>query len=757
MLGKGQTHTYRISVLLSISEPDPWLTRDKRSVAMNHADAPSQSGVHAVSSSASDTRLHGSLLALARGVWIAMVALTVGLFIAALPMLFRQLQTVCMSATACPSGVLGPTGLQTIHDLGFSVGGYATYTLSLYIATSLVWFAVGLIIFWRRSDDWMALLVALFLVMFNLIPSVGKSLPAFVYPVWDPPLKFLGFLAVIPLGLFFFLFPNGRFVPRWTGWLAVTLLALDIPRSFFPGSPFDFTTWPDGLNVLTVLSLIGTMLFAQVYRYRHVSNPVQRQQTKWVVFGVTTALVVLMAGVLFYLLFPTLSQSGSRYSFFFGTAIPLVLLAIPLSIGIAILRYRLWDIDVIINRTLVYAALSACVIGLYVLVVVGLGSLLQAQGNLLLSLLATGLIAILFQPLRQRLQQAVNRLLYGERDTPYRVISRLGQRLGATLAPDQVLPTIVETVAQVLKLPYVAITLKQEGEFVRAASYGVSRESLTHLPLVYQNEQIGELVLAPRAPGEPFTPADRALLDDLARQTGIAVHAVRLTSDLQRMAADVQRSREQLVTAREEERRRLRRDLHDGLGPALATITVKAEAARDAIAAEPAQAIDLLEELIGQAQAAITDIRRLVYNLRPPALDDLGLVAAIRAQAMHYERTSLRVSIEASEPLPELPAAVEVAAYRIVQEALTNVVRHANARSCLIRLAFDGMLHLEVTDDGCGIPVDRQAGVGLRSMQERAVEVGGSCVVEVLPSKGTRVQASMPCSSDEGHPVKETA
>ncbi len=165
----------------------------------------------------------------------------------------------------------------------------------------------------------------------------------------------------------------------------------------------------------------------------------------------------------------------------------------------------------------------------------------------------------------------------------------------------------------------------------------------------------------------------------------------------------------------------------------------------------------LLEELISQAQTAITDIRRLVYNLRPPALDDLGLVAAIRAQATHYEHTSLRVNVEAPEPLPELPAAVEVAAYRIVQEALTNVVRHANARSCLIRLTFDGTLHLSVTDDGCGIPAERQAGVGLRSMQERAVEVGGSCVVEALPSKGTRVQASLPCSSDETHPVQEPA
>jgi signal transduction histidine kinase len=224
---------------------------------------------------------------------------------------------------------------------------------------------------------------------------------------------------------------------------------------------------------------------------------------------------------------------------------------------------------------------------------------------------------------------------------------------------------------------------------------------------------------------------------------------------LQRLAADVQRSREQLVTTREEERRRLRRDLHDGLGPTLATITVKAEAASDAITAEPAQARQLLQELIGQAQTAIGDIRRLVYNLRPPALDDLGLVAAIRAQALHYDHPGLHISIEAPQPLPELSAAVEVAAYRIVQEALTNIVHHANAHSCLIRLTCDGALHLSITDDGCGIAASRQAGVGLRSMQERAEEVGGTCVVEALPDRGTRVRTSLPGSVEMARRTQE--
>ncbi len=195
-----------------------------------------------------------------------------------------------------------------------------------------------------------------------------------------------------------------------------------------------------------------------------------------------------------------------------------------------------------------------------------LGALFRTGSTLPISLVATGLVAVLFQPLRELLQRGVNRLLYGQRDEPYRVVSRLGQRLEATLAPEAVLPTIVETVAQALKLPYAAITWQQDGAVVNAATFGKAVDELLHLPLSYQSELIGELVLAPRGPGEFFTPADRALLSDLARQAGVAAHAVRLTADLQRLTGELQQSRTELVTTREEERRRLRRDLHDGQG-----------------------------------------------------------------------------------------------------------------------------------------------------------------------------------------------
>ena len=403
------------------------------------------------------------------------------------------------------------------------------------------------------------------------------------------------------------------------------------------------------------------------------------------------------------------------------------------------LRRHLSDVRLLINRTLVYGTLTAIVVGIYVAVVGYLGLLFEEEtGNLVISLFATGLIALLFQPLRTYLQRGVNRLMYGERDDPYAVLSRLGQRLEAALAPEAVLPTIVETVAQALKLPYVAIALKQDEEMVVTAAYGSSVNDPVTLPLVYQGETIGQLLLAPRRPGESLTAADWRLLQSIAQHAGVAAHAVRLTADLQR-------SRERLVMAREEERRRLQRDLHDGLGPVLASLPLKLDAALNLLGYNPAAANALLLELKVQTQATIVDIRRLVYDLRPPALDQLGLVAAIRQHTAAYHQVNgLQITLEAPEHLPLLSAAVEVAAYRIVQEALTNVAAHASAQTCLVRLWLDHGLCLEIRDDGVGLPQEGRMGVGLASMRERMAELGGTCVIEPAPSGGTRVVARLP-------------
>jgi signal transduction histidine kinase len=308
-------------------------------------------------------------------------------------------------------------------------------------------------------------------------------------------------------------------------------------------------------------------------------------------------------------------------------------------------------------------------------------------------------------------------------------------------------------VREALRLPYAAVTLRHAEGFATVVEVGTPVAGALRLPLAYQGEPVGELRLGPRAPGEPFSLADRRLLEDLARQAGVAVHAVRLTADLQR-------SRERLVSAREEERRRLRRDLHDGLGPALGAQRLKVGSARALYAHDPAAADALLAELETDLGAALTDIRRLVYDLRPPALDELGLVGAIRQGAAPYggrgDHTGgangdrLRVEVVAPERLPPLPAAVEVAAYRIAQEALTNVARHAHARTCQIRLSLDDTaLRVAVTDDGVGLSEPRagsprHTGVGLVSMRERAEELGGTCQVETPPQGGTQLLARLP-------------
>ncbi|MDP8909482.1 MAG: sensor histidine kinase, partial [Chloroflexota bacterium] len=581
-------------------------------------------------------------------------------------------------------------------------------------------------------------------------PGVLPLARAMVWPqswLWVPGAALI--LVFLPL-----YFPDGCLLSnRWRPvvWSAVAFSVFGAAISAFEPGEIQDSGFANPLGVeaelpferiidIAVLPFWLGLLFVSgaslVVRFRR-SVGAERQQIKWLAFA---ASVIPM----WFLVSPAVEAVSSIV---FQVVEALVFMGIPISAGIAILKYRLFDIDLIINRTLVYGALTACVIGIYVLLVGYLGALFRADDNLLVSLAATGVVAVVFAPLRERLQRGVNRLMYGERDDPYAVLSRLGQRLKATSVPEAVLPAIVETVAGALRLPYVAIALKHDDVFAPVAEHGspTAGEPLI-MPLAYGTETIGQLILAPRAPGEPFDPADGRLLDDLARHAEAAAYAVRLTSHLQH-------SRERLVNAREEERRRLRRDLHDGLGPQLATLTLKLDAARNLLAREPGAADALLVGLKAQTQAAIADIRRLVYDLRPPTLDELGLISAVREQATSLSQNGLNVSVEAPPRLPALPAAVEVAAYRIVQEALTNVVRHAGARACHVRVSIGKTLDLEISDDGIGLADDRRGGVGLASMRERASELGGTCTVErASPAGGTRVVACLPLPTSEGPP-----
>jgi signal transduction histidine kinase len=514
------------------------------------------------------------------------------------------------------------------------------------------------------------------------------------------------------------------------------------------------------------LSALGGAVYSQVYRYRHVSNTVQQQQTKWVVFGIAMGLALfIIVNIVVSSTVPVPPSAGNLTTLMAGAALMSgALLLIPLSIGVAILRHHLFDVDVLINRTLVYLTLTAIVVGTYMFMVGYLSTLFHAGDNLVISILAAGCVAVLFAPLRDRLQRGVNRLMYGERDDPYTALTRLGRRLEASLAPESVLSTVVTTVREVLKLPYVAIYLKQDhdGSKIVAESAspslraeggrirvpGLEREGLC-VPLIHQGETLGYIVLGPRAPNEAFSSADLRLLDDLAPQVGAAVHAVRLTTNLQRMTEDLQHSREHLVNTREEERRRMSRDLHDGLGPTLASLVQLLDTTRTLVARDPDAAVTLLGDVKDQIKVTITDIRRLVYALRPPVLDELGLVSAIGEHIGRYNQPNgLQVSINAPDHLPLLPAAVEVAAYHIALEAVTNVARHANAQTCRIRLWLEGGLCLEITDDGDGMPTDKHPGIGLTSMHERAAELGGEFKIEPGTTHGTRVWARLPLPTE---------
>lgn len=695
--------------------------------------------------------LRGRRLSLARYAWLTAAVLILSFFAAGIPVYFERLRTVCVEVP-CDAAPTPPPGAQELKEAGLSTSFYAAYYTALDVVVALVYLAVAALIFRQRSGERIALLGAFTLLIWGPF-SIAFTISAAteVHPQWRPALEYVQFLGLVFITLFFFLFPDGRFVPRWARWLAFALILLLMPGYIWPDSLADYRQWPPLMAGSFLLTWMGSIIGLQVYRYRQVSDTVRRQQTKWVVFGLAGSFLGFFAFVsLPFLISSAFHEENSILrNLIANTGGGISMLLLPVSIGTAILRYRLWDIDVVINRALVYGVLTAVVVGLYALIVGGLGTLLRVEGNFLLSLLAAGLMAVLFAPIKDRLQRGANRLMYGERDEPYRVLSRLGHRLEATLAPDDVLPAIVQTVRDAFKLPYAAIESRDIEGFSLAASAGQPASDPLRLPLVHQGERVGELVLGPRAGEKELSPADRRLLEELARQVGVAVHAVRVAADLRSANESLRAARERLVSAREEERRRLRRDLHDGLGPALASESLKAGAARKLLARDPAAADALLAELGNDIEGTIHEIRRLVYDLRPPALDELGLAGAIRERVAQYcggiANNGLRVVVAAPDRLPALPAAVEVAAYRIVQEALTNVVRHASARACAVRLALQaGALCVEVVDDGVGMPAERKAGVGLRSMHERAEELGGSLTAEVLPIGGTRVFARLP-------------
>jgi signal transduction histidine kinase len=687
-------------------------------------------------------RLEHNASQVAQLAWLAFAALALGLAVAGIPNYHRMLLMPCDRAN-CFDLQLTVEASQAWLASGQTLETYAFAQLAIQLLIDALLFTTAAFLIWRKANNRASVLAAFVetaLATSRLSEALAHNEPQF----WLPAqlIMFVQMAGLLPL---FCLFPDGHFRPRAMAWVATAYVIFTIIY-FVPQYREWLAAGTIGRALLLAFGLLSLLVVVATlfYRWRTAPTSTQQEQMLWLLAGMgLAALAVILGSPLRLMNFSVIPSEVLTPQM--RTVILFVGMCLAVGsftcLAVALFNYEPINTDVLINRSLVYGALTMFVVAVYGLTVGYLSSVFRSD-NILFSLIATGFIAVLFQPLRERLQRRVNRLMYGQRDDPYEVLSRLGQQLETAVAPATLLASIVQTLVSTLKLPYAAITMK-EGDTLRSvASVGQPVPAPLAFPLRHQNEVVGQLLAGPRAAGEPFSTADRRLIEQIARQSGVVMYSLQLTEELQS-------ARERLVTAREEERRRLRRDLHDGLGPQLASQTLTLDAVSKLLTTDPAAAADLLRALKRQSQDAIGDIRRLVYDLRPPALDDLGLVAALREQTARYQHTGIRFTLSAPEPLPALSAAVEVAAYRIAQEALTNVARHSHAQTCQIALAMNSALHLTVVDDGCGLSADCRSGVGLHSMRERAEELGGACLVEQASQGGTRVYARLPLAREE--------
>ena len=546
-------------------------------------------------------------------------------------------------------------------------------------------------------------------------------------------------LNLIP-PLVLLLFPDARLPsPRWrpvaalsiaaTAFAALVLVAVpwrvlgvDDPR--FPDLvtvPLPDGVWAGAVAVTPWIIATSPVIPLLVFVRRfHGADRVRRAQLRWMLLAALLNVVLMVVPLL----------AGGLVV---DVAFVVSMMAVAAAVVIAVTRHRLYDVDVVLGATLVYGGLATVVVIIDLALFVGVSAIVDEP---VAAVAAAGVVAVLYGPLRARMQRWVDRILTGGSD-PYAVVSALGRRLEEVVEPAELLHEVARTVSTAFRSPYARVELDRADGATVVAEHGYvpGPEELVVLPFAYRETVIGRLALA--APSIPAAAASRQLLADVVRQAAAAVRATSLADELQL-------SRERLVTGVAEERRRLRRDLHDGLGPTLAAAALKIEAARNLTEHDPGAARSVLDEVRDDLGAVLGDVRRLVHDLRPPALDQWGLAGAVRRQAERFDGRPA-VTVHTDGDLDALPAAVEVAAYRIASEALANAVRHAAATriEVTLRSGSDG-LEIEVVDDGAGIAAGPSAGIGLVAMRERSAELGGSCTVGPAPGGGTRVHALLP-------------
>ena len=505
-----------------------------------------------------------------------------------------------------------------------------------------------------------------------------------------------------------------------------------------------------GGGAFVVLTAVG--LISLGIRYRRADADT-RQQAKWLGAGV----VVLVAAVAVGLI----TSPTSTWT----TPIPIAaetigFTAFPLCLGVAVLKYRLYGIDLVVNRALVYASLAVFITSVYVGIAVGIGTLVGSGGkpNLGLSIVATAIVAIGFQPLRERLQRVANRLVYGERATPYEVLSQFSERVAESYASDDVLPRMARVLAEGTNADLAEVWLRSGDVLQRAAVFplqptvraAVHVNSAAELSIPaadravavrHQGELLGTLTVTKRR-GESLTPIEIKLMDDLAHQAGLVLKNVGLTADLQARLDDLRASRQRLVAAQDNERRRLERNLHDGAQQHLVAIKVKLGLVEMLATRDPEKARATVLALKHDADEALETLRDLARGIYPPLLAEKGLAAALQSQA---GKATLPVHVDA-DGVGRYPQETEAALYFCTLEALQNVQKYAEASAATVRLHEDAnQLLVEVTDNGCGFDVTTAArGAGLTNMEDRLDALGGTLQIESTPGVGTTLRATVP-------------
>ncbi len=683
-------------------------------------------------------------------IFIFMVS-TLLISLSLIPQYYTILFSQCVLEGCGYASPAPPTTEELLHAAGLTTSSYAVLFVVIDTAFMILFAISAFIIFFKSSHEPMALFASTMLISF------GTTFPQMVHAAtadslfWTQWFSAVSVIGWVSLFLFFYLFPNGAIAPRWTV-IPISLFAIiKLFSVLFMNTILDHSQWPGFVNLLLFGVPIVMLIYIQLQRYRNCTNHEERQQTKWIIYGFSFGfLCFICISLLFY---PGLFESPIAYVYLNGF-LHLTLLIIPLTLTLAILRQRLWMVDPIVNRTIVYLALTASIAAIYTLCIVYLGAIIHTGDNLIPSLLTTVIVAIVFAPLRDRLQRFVDRLMKGRHDDPYGLLLELRDLLVQPLPSEAMLEAIVGFIRISLRIPYVAIAIEVNGMRRIASLDSDGTTTGGHsFPIIHLGKEVGTLIAANRQ-GEPFTSLDHKLLNVMLSHAGSIVDNYIMTRGMKMLADDLQHSRERLILAREEERRQIRRNLHDELAPRLAALGLNATAAEMYVKSDPETATQLLSELRQVIRSTVEDIRTLVHDMRPASLDEWGLEGAIQERIRELnkplEAVGLQFEFHVPSSLPMLPAAIEVAAYWIATEAIGNVVRHAQATSCSVTLdaRSPGLLTLQIVDNGIGIDERWQSattnGIGIGSMQERAAEIGGSCAVGRNPQGGTIVSAGLP-------------